>query len=65
MKNNDKWKEINIKNCMCFYFDDIIRTKDFDLDNILIDEKAYKNILVYNVSYKIVIGAKPLRIRFE
>ena len=50
---------------MCFYFDDIIRTKDFDLDNILIDEKAYKIILVYNVSYKIVIGAKPLRIRFE
>ena len=65
MKNNDKWKEINITNCMCFYFDDIIRTKDFDLDNILIDEKAYKNILVYNVSYKIVIGAKPLCIRFE
>ena len=34
--------------------------EDFDLDNILIDEKSYENILVYNNSYKILIGAKPL-----
>ena len=33
-------KEINIKNRMCYYFDDIIKTEDFDLDNILIDEKS-------------------------
>ena len=34
--------------------------EDFDLDNILIDEKSYENILVHNNSYKILIGAKPL-----
>ena len=28
-----------------------ITIKDFDLDNILIDEKSYKNILVYDISY--------------
>ena len=29
-----------------------IKIKDFNLDNILIDEKSYKNVLVYNISYK-------------
>ena len=34
-----------------FFFDDIIRLEDFDLDNILIDEKANENILIYDISY--------------
>ena len=59
MESNDELKEINIKNCTCYYFDDIIKTKDFDLYNILIDEKSYKNVLVYNILYNI------LRIRFN
>ena len=29
---------------MCYYFDDITNIKDFDLDNILIDEKPYEKI---------------------
>ena len=33
-------------------FDDIIKIEDFDLDNILLDEKSDKNILIYDVSYK-------------
>ena len=37
--------------------------KDFDFDNILLNEISYGNILVYNVSYKTLIGAKPLRVR--
>ena len=41
--------EINIENCMCFYFNDIIKIEDFNLDNVLIDEKSFKNILVYNL----------------
>ena len=44
---------------MC-YFDGIIKFEDFDLDDILIDEKSYRNILVYNTSYKTVIGADSL-----
>ena len=39
--------------------------KDFDLDNILIDGKSYKNIFVCNISYKILIDDKPLHIRFD
>ena len=34
MENNDKLKEIDIKNRMCYYFDDIIKIEDYDLDNI-------------------------------
>ena len=65
MEINDELKEINAKNCMCYYFDDIIKFEDFHLDNILIDKKSYENILVFNISYKTLIGAKPLRIRFN
>ena len=37
----------------------------YHIDNILIDEKPYKNVLVYNISYKTLIDAKPLLIRFN
>ena len=46
-------------------FNDVVKTEDFDLDNILIGEKWYKNILVYNISYKSLIGCSPLCIRFD
>ena len=39
--------------------------EDFNLNNILIDEKSYENILGYDISYKTLIGAKPLCIRFD
>ena len=64
-ESNDKLKEIAIKNCMCYYFNDIIKIEDFDLDNILIDEKSHENILVYNILYKNLIDTKPLLIRFN
>ena len=65
MESNDKLKEINIKYNACYYFDDIIKLGDFDLHNILIDEKLYENILVYNISYKILVSDKSLRITFH
>ena len=30
-------KEIDVENCECCYFDDMIKIKGFILDNILID----------------------------
>ena len=48
MKNN-KFKTVRIKNRTCYYFDDIIRLEDFDLDNILIDEKSHENILICDI----------------
>ena len=64
MKNNEL-KEVHIKNRTCYYFDDIIKLEDFDLDNLLIDENSLENILIYNISYKTTIGPKPLQIRFD
>ena len=54
MENNDELKKIEIKNRSCQYFNDVIEIEDFDLDNILKDEKPYENLLVYNISYKIL-----------
>ena len=42
----------------------MIKIEDFNLDNILIDEQLFEDILVYNISYKSLI-AKPLPVRFE
>ena len=64
MDSNHELKEFDIKNRKCYYFDDIIEIEDFDLE-ILIDEKSYENVLVYNISYKTLIDAKLLRIRFD
>ena len=40
MESTNKLKEVNVKNHSCYYFDDIIKFEDFDLDDILIDEKS-------------------------
>ena len=47
---------------MCYYFDDIIKIEDFDFDNLLLDEKSYENVMIYNISFKTLISAKPLHI---
>ena len=58
-------KKVHIKNRTCYYFDDIIKFEDFDFYNILIDEKSQENVLIYDISYKTLIGSKPLHIRFN
>ena len=65
MESKDKLREIGFKNCRSFYFDDVTKIEGFDPDNILIDEKSYENVQVYNISYKSLIDSKPLRIRFD
>ena len=64
MENNEL-KKVRIKNRICYYFNDIIRLENFDLHSTFIDEKSDKNFLIYDISYKILIGSKPLRIRFD
>ena len=65
MENNDKLKEIDIKSRTCYYFNNMIKTEDFDFINTLIDKKSYENILVYSISYKILIDSEPLHIIFD
>ena len=57
----NEFLKVCIKNCTCYYFDDIIKLEDFDFDHISIDE----NILIYSISYKTLIGPKPLLIRLD
>ena len=63
MDCNNELKTIVIKNRMCYHLGDNIKLKlklkKNNLDSILIGEKSYENILVYNISYKNLI-AKPL-----
>ena len=63
--DNNEFEKVRIKNRTCCYFDNIIKLEDFDIDNILIDEKLHENILIYGISYKTLIEAKLLRIRFD
>ena len=48
-----------------------MKLEDFDLDNILINKnntnhtKSHKNILIYDIPYKILIDTKPFCIRFH
>lgn len=43
---NNKLKETDTESFKCYYFDDIIKNESFGFDNISIDEKSYKNVLV-------------------
>ena len=64
MENNE-FKKFYTKNRSCYYLDDIIKLDDIDIDKVLIDEKSPENILIYDISYKNVISAKPLRIIYR
>ena len=65
MNSKNEFNKINIKNRTCYCFDDLIRVIDVDFNNILLDKKSYKYLLIYNISYKTNMGEKPLRIRFD
>ena len=42
-----------------------MKIENFDFDDILINEKSCENIFVNNISYKTLMGAKPVRIVFD
>ena len=65
MKRKNELKEIDIKNRPCYYFDDIITDRNIYSVDILLDEKIYENISVYDILYKTSIGPKPFRVRFN
>ena len=65
MKSKNDLKEIDIKNYVCYYFDDIISDTKIKFNNILLDKKLNENISVFNNSYKTPTCPQPLRIRFD
>ena len=54
---SNKLKDIGIKNCTCYFFDDI-NINFFDPNNIKIDEKSFKNILIYYIGCVKIKGLK-------
>ena len=52
MEIKDELKEIDIKNCTCYYFDDIVTIRNIYSVDILLDEKTYENISACDISYK-------------
>ena len=55
MESNDELRDFDIKNLASYYF------KDFGFNNFLLDKKN----LIYDISWKTLIGTKPLRNRFN
>ena len=58
---SNKFKDISIKNRTYYFFDDI-NIKNFDPNNIKIDEKSYKNILIYYIGYTMIKDSKHIKI---
>ena len=54
MSNKIKIKDIDIKNRTYYLFDGIVNIKNFDLNNIKINEKSCKDILIYYIGYVII-----------
>ena len=50
---SNKVKDVDIKS-HTYYFFNIINIKIFDSNTIKIDEKSYKNILIYYIGYKTI-----------
>ena len=52
---------------MCYFLGDIMEASYIYSDDILLHDKLYKktfeNTLIYDISYKLFIGSKPLSIR--
>ena len=44
-------KEINIKECTYYFYNDIIDLKTFDSKNLKLDRKTYKDFDIYNIGY--------------
>ena len=59
---SNKVKDIDIINQTYCFFNDIINIKIFDSNNIKLDEKSYKNILIYYIGYVKIKNFKYVKI---
>ena len=62
VKRCNKVKDIDIKNCTYYFFNNFINIKNLDQSNIKIDEKSYKNILIYYIGYVTIKDSKCVKI---
>ena len=59
---SNKVEEIDIKNQTFCVFNDNINIKNFDPNNIKLDEKSFKDILIYYISYLTIKSSKYIKI---
>ena len=57
METKDELKEIDIENCTCFYFDDVMRAIDIDFSDISLMKDDVKYTKTF---WFITFHAKPL-----
>ena len=55
---SNKVKDMCIKSHIYYFFDDIINIKNFDPNNIEIEDMSYKNILIYYIGYVTIKDSK-------
>ena len=65
MESKNEFEKNDIKNNTCYYFNVLMAAMDIDSWNILLDEKLYKNILIYDIWHKAFMGLKSLGIWFN
>ena len=58
---NNKVNNIEIKNHTYYIYDDIINMKNIDSNNIKIDGKSYKEILIYYIGYVMIKDLKYIK----
>ena len=58
----NKVKDIDIKNHTYYFFDYISNIKNFDPNNVKIDEKSSKDILIYYIGYMMIKDSKYVKI---
>ena len=59
---SNKFRKISIKNHTYYFFDDFINIKNFDPNNIKIDEELYKHILLYYIGYVTIKDSKYVKV---
>ena len=59
---SDKVKDIDIKNDTYYFFDDIININIFHPNSIKIDERSYKNVLIYYIGCVTIKDLKYVKI---
>ena len=57
-----KFKDVDIKNHKYYFVVDIINIKKFDPNKIEVDEKSYKDILIYYIGYVMIKNSKYMKI---
>ena len=59
---SNKFKAVDIKNRTYYFFHDMINIKNFDANDIKLDEKSNKNILIYYIRYVTIKNSKCVKI---